>query len=119
LEVGQVIFESVAAFQGNRVCLRLPGTGIGWNGGLPAAGGFAGGLRDKAIFVKFPHVGGVTHTQRQSLRSRLMINHARYALLFLIHFSLLDFDKLISFNRLGKLFVRHTKLPFCNPLKYL
>jgi hypothetical protein len=48
-----------------------------------------------------------------------MTNHERFSLIFLIHFSLLDFDKLISFNRLGKLFIRHTKLPFCNPLEYL
>jgi hypothetical protein len=30
---------------------------------LPGAGGFAGGFRNKAILVKFPHFGGVNHTQ--------------------------------------------------------
>jgi hypothetical protein len=40
-----------------KACLHLPGTGIGRNGGLPSAGGFAGGFRDKTFFVKFPHLG--------------------------------------------------------------
>jgi hypothetical protein len=52
-----VVFESVAAFQGNIACLRLPGTGIGRNEGLPGVRGFDGGFKDKAILVKFPHLG--------------------------------------------------------------
>jgi hypothetical protein len=58
-----VVLENAAAFQEIWPCLHLPRTRIGWNGGLSGTGGFAGGFKDKAILVKFPHFGGVNHTQ--------------------------------------------------------
>jgi hypothetical protein len=44
-------FGSIAAFQENKACLYLPGSGIGRNGSLPSAVGFTAGFRDKAILV--------------------------------------------------------------------
>jgi hypothetical protein len=54
---GSGIGRALPLFREILPCLRLPGTDIGRNGGTPSDGDFAGGFRDKAIRVKFPHFG--------------------------------------------------------------